>query len=184
MNLRGILIFLIFWTCGNFEIIEVIEEGSGGDETEIHTNENSFKNETKSIINPSIAAIIDKKPVKFDTTDSIPVITDPKVEECLPKLDLIFLLDSSGSIEQIYHEHVRWALALVDTLPIEPGAVHVAAVQYAGFPLTEFSLGTYPKVEEIRQHLQQINFQSGITRTGYALRKAEAELFLEERGAR
>uniref|UniRef100_A0AC34GW92 VWFA domain-containing protein n=1 Tax=Panagrolaimus sp. ES5 TaxID=591445 RepID=A0AC34GW92_9BILA len=181
MRLRGFLIFLILWTCGTFEIIEVIEEGSGG-EVEIRTNENSFDNVTKADINPSIAAVIDQTPLKVDIVKPIDVA--PKIEECLPKLDLIFLLDSSGSIEQIYHEHVRWALALVDTLPIEPDAVHVAAVQYAGFPLTEFSLGTYPKVEEIRQHLQQINFQSGITRTGYALRKAESELFLEDRGAR
>uniref|UniRef100_A0A914Y153 VWFA domain-containing protein n=1 Tax=Panagrolaimus superbus TaxID=310955 RepID=A0A914Y153_9BILA len=181
MRLRGFLIFLILWTCGTFEIIEIIEEGSGG-EVEIRTNENSFDNVTEADINPSISAIIDQTPLKVDNVK--PKSADPKIEECLPKLDLIFLLDSSGSIEQIYHEHVRWALALVDTLPIEPDAVHVAAVQYAGFPLTEFSLGTYPKVDEIRQHLQQINFQSGITRTGYALRKAESELFLEDRGAR
>lgn len=37
---------------------------------------------------------------------------------------------------------------------------------------------------QIRQHLAQINFQSGVTRTGYALRKAEAELFRSDRGAR
>uniref|UniRef100_A0AC35ERF8 VWFA domain-containing protein n=1 Tax=Panagrolaimus sp. PS1159 TaxID=55785 RepID=A0AC35ERF8_9BILA len=185
MRLRGFLIFLILWTCGTFEIIEIIEEGSGG-EVEIRTNKDSFNNiSTKSDINPAISALLDQKSLKFENNDTEPITAKaPKIEECLPKLDLIFLLDSSGSIEQIYHEHVRWALALVDTLPIEPDAVHVAAVQYAGFPLTEFSLGTYPKVEEIRQHLQQINFQSGITRTGYALRKAESELFLEDRGAR
>lgn len=51
---------------------------------------------------------------------------------CYSKVDLIFLLDTSGSIEQIYHEHVRWAVALVDGLPIEEDTVRVAAVQYAG----------------------------------------------------
>lgn len=45
---------------------------------------------------------------------------------------MIFLLDTSGSIEQIYHEHVRWALALIEGLPIEQDTVRVAAVQYAG----------------------------------------------------
>uniref|UniRef100_A0A914ERG7 VWFA domain-containing protein n=1 Tax=Acrobeloides nanus TaxID=290746 RepID=A0A914ERG7_9BILA len=105
-------------------------------------------------------------------------------DECRPKLDLVFLLDTSGSIEQIYKEHVKWAVALVDSLPLEPDAVRVAAVQYAGFPLTEFALGTYPSAEDIRAHLEQIKFQSGVTRTGYALRKAELELFREDRGAR
>ncbi|KAI6229188.1 hypothetical protein M3Y95_00504900 [Aphelenchoides besseyi] len=107
-------------------------------------------------------------------------------ETCLPKLDLIFLLDTSGAIQQIYQEHVRWAVSLVDSLPIEPDSVRVAAVQYAGFPLTEFALGTYPSAEDIRQHLSNINtdIRPGITRTGYALRKAESELFLPDRGAR
>uniref|UniRef100_A0A915CZL8 VWFA domain-containing protein n=1 Tax=Ditylenchus dipsaci TaxID=166011 RepID=A0A915CZL8_9BILA len=104
--------------------------------------------------------------------------------DCHSKVDLVFLLDTSGSIEQIYQEHVRWAVALVESLPIEQDTVRVAAVQYAGFPLTEFALGTYPNAEDIRQHLAQINFQSGVTRTGYALRKAEAELFRSDRGAR
>ncbi|TMS37174.1 hypothetical protein L596_004157 [Steinernema carpocapsae] len=104
--------------------------------------------------------------------------------DCPPKLDVVFLLDTSGSIEQIYEEHVKWTVALVNSLPIEKDAVRVAAVQYAGFPLTEFALGTYPNAQDIRQHLEQIHFQSGVTRTGYALRKAEAELFQENRGAR
>lgn len=102
----------------------------------------------------------------------------------MPKVDLVFLLDTSGSIEKIYQEHVRWAVALVDSLPIEEDMVRVAAVQYAGFPLTEFALGTYPSAKDIRQHLKQIYFQTGVTRTGYALRKAEAELFRTDRGAR
>ena len=184
MRLRGLVIFLILWTCGIAEIIEVIEEGSDGKEIEIRTNESTFNTESQAVINPSFAAILDPKPSIIQTVEAKPPLPAQNIDECLPKLDLIFLLDSSGSIEQIYQEHVRWALALVDALPIEPGAVRVAAVQYAGFPLTEFALGTYPKVEDVRQHLQQINFQSGITRTGYALRKAEAELFLEDRGAR
>lgn len=99
-------------------------------------------------------------------------------------MDLVFLLDTSGSIQRIYQEHVRWAVALVDSLPIEPDTVRVAAVQYAGFPLTEFALGTYPSVENIRQHLENINFRTGVSRAGYALRKAESELFRPDRGAR
>ncbi|KAI6192674.1 hypothetical protein M3Y99_01923000 [Aphelenchoides fujianensis] len=105
-------------------------------------------------------------------------------ESCRPKLDLVFLLHTSGAIQRIYQEHVRWAVALVDSLPIEPDTVRVAAVQYAGFPLTEFALGTYPSADDIRQHLANINFRPGVTRTGYALRKAEAELFRQDRGAR
>ena len=160
----------------NSEVIENIGDNSGNG-TEAWTSEDE---ELKEQLQPPVAVIpfIPKaEPIKVETTTAAQ-------EECLPKLDLVFLLDTSGSIEEIYQEHVRWAVALVDSLQIEPDAVHVAAVQYAGFPLTEFALGTYPSVEDIREHLTQISFQSGVTRTGYALRKAEAELFREDRGAR
>ncbi|VDK17383.1 unnamed protein product [Anisakis simplex] len=99
-------------------------------------------------------------------------------------MDVIFVLDTSGSIEQVYAEHIRWTLALVDALPVNRDRVRIAAIQYAGFPLTEFALGTYFSANDIRQHLSQITFQSGVTRTGYALRKADSELFREQRGAR
>lgn len=84
----------------------------------------------------------------------------------------------------LFKENIRWAVALADSLPIEPDTIRVAAVQYSDFPLTEFALGTYPSVDDIRQHLESINFRTGASRTGYALRKAEAELFRPDRGAR
>jgi hypothetical protein len=65
--------------------------------------------------------------------------------------------------------------------------LRVAAVQYAGFPLTEFALGTYPSPASVREHLEKMGFQAGVSsgrRTGYALRKAETELFRTDRGAR
>ena len=34
-------------------------------------------------------------------------------EDCKPKLDLLFLLDSSGPVEQIYKENVRWVLVIL-----------------------------------------------------------------------
>ncbi|KAE9555643.1 hypothetical protein FO519_001114 [Halicephalobus sp. NKZ332] len=176
MLLRRFLFITSLFIIINSEIIEVIKD-SAGNETDIWTNEDE---EVKEQLRPPVAVVPSiprAEPIQIETTTSFQ-------DECLPKLDLVFLLDTSGSIEEIYQEHVRWAVALVDSLQIEPDAVHVAAVQYAGFPLTEFALGTYPTVDDIRQHLKQISFQSGVTRTGYALRKAEAELFREDRGAR
>nr|CAD2182013.1 unnamed protein product [Meloidogyne enterolobii] len=100
------------------------------------------------------------------------------VERCQPKVDVVFLLDSNNSndnIDKIYIEHVRWAISLMESLPLEHDAIRVAAAKYLGFPLTEFSLG-----EDIRQKLQ---FQQTF-RTGYALRKAESELFRQDRETR
>ncbi|KAE9413078.1 hypothetical protein Angca_009410, partial [Angiostrongylus cantonensis] len=105
-------------------------------------------------------------------------------ENCTPILDLGFILDTSGSIEEIYNEHVRWTVALVETLPISREAVRVSTIQYAGYPLTEFSLDTYKSKSDVVKHLQEMSFQSGVTRTGFALRRAEDEIFNVNRGAR
>ncbi|KAI1725623.1 von willebrand factor type A domain-containing protein [Ditylenchus destructor] len=160
--------------------VEVLTEGSGREE-------NHAVLASLSPLSIESDTLSSKEPEKEQTQNQIKATTanrNQTQEDCHSKVDIVFLLDTSGSIEQIYQEHVRWAVALVESLPIEQDTVRVAAVQYAGFPLTEFALGTYPNAEDIRQHLAQINFQSGVTRTGYALRKAEAELFRSDRGAR
>ncbi|RCN28533.1 von Willebrand factor type A domain protein, partial [Ancylostoma caninum] len=108
----------------------------------------------------------------------------PDNEICPPLLDMVFVLDASGSIEEIYSEQVRWTASLSDVLPIHQDAVRLAMIQYAGYPLTEFSLNSYSDRDDVVKHLQDMNFQSGVTRTGYALKSAEDELFSEDRGAR
>ncbi|CAD5222541.1 unnamed protein product [Bursaphelenchus xylophilus] len=114
-------------------------------------------------------------------TESSTVITEDESNACFPKLDIVFVLDTSGSLERAYREHVHWAVALVNSLPLEPDTIRIAAVQYARFPLTEFALGTYPTANDIREHLSQMNATTGVANTGYALRKAENELFRPDR---
>ncbi|PIO76162.1 von Willebrand factor type A domain protein [Teladorsagia circumcincta] len=99
-------------------------------------------------------------------------------------MDVAFVLDTSGSIEEIYNEQIRWTVALSDALPIAKEAVRLSTIQYAGYPLTEFSLDTYNDKDDVVHHLREMSFQSGVTRTGYALRRAEDELFNDDRGAR
>ncbi|KAK6056247.1 von Willebrand factor type A domain protein [Cooperia oncophora] len=99
-------------------------------------------------------------------------------------MDVAFVLDTSGSIEEIYSKQIHWTVSLSDALPISKDAVRLSTIQYAGYPLTEFSLDTYNDKGEVVKHLQEMSFQSGVTRTGYALRRAEDELFNDDRGAR
>lgn len=97
----------------------------------------------------------------------------------------MFLLDASGSLEQIYTQHINWTSQLVDTLLTSRGdQVHIAVIQYAETSITEFSLGTYKDSRDIINHIMAINFHSGGTRTGRALMAADSELFSQEKGAR
>lgn len=103
---------------------------------------------------------------------------------CDLKTDMAFIIDTSGSVEQIYERQINWTIRLIDELPIDQQNVRLAVIQYAKYPTTEFSLGTYISSKNIKKHLSKIKFQSGVTRTGYALRKVETELFDERKGAR
>ncbi|CAD5217445.1 unnamed protein product [Bursaphelenchus okinawaensis] len=114
-------------------------------------------------------------------TESVVLVDENDPNACNPKLDIVFVLDTSGTHEKAYREHVHWAVALVNSLPLEPDTVRIAAVQYANFPLTEFALGTYPSANDIKEHLNQMNATEGQAHTGYALRKAENELFRQDR---
>lgn len=53
------------------------------------------------------------------------VLSDP----CPPKLDVAFVMDTSGSIELVYAEHVKWTMALAEILPIRQDAVRLAVIQ-------------------------------------------------------
>uniref|UniRef100_A0A915PZ21 Actin-interacting protein 1 n=1 Tax=Setaria digitata TaxID=48799 RepID=A0A915PZ21_9BILA len=99
-------------------------------------------------------------------------------------VDLLFLLDTSGSLEQIYTQHINWTTQLAETLLTNEDQVHIAVIQYAETPTVEFSLGTYRDKIDIINHIMTINFQSGGTRTGKALLAAKAVLLNEEKGAR
>ncbi|VDK63673.1 unnamed protein product, partial [Onchocerca ochengi] len=107
----------------------------------------------------------------------------PVKDEC--GVDLLFLLDASGSLEQIYTQHINWTNQLIETLLLtDNDQVHIAVIQYAETPIMEFSFNTYRDLRDITSHIMTINFKSGGTRTGKALLAAKTELFSEEKGAR
>ncbi|VDP17166.1 unnamed protein product [Onchocerca flexuosa] len=100
-------------------------------------------------------------------------------------VDLLFLLDASGSLEKIYTQHINWTNQLIETLLLpDNDQVHIAMIQYAETPIIEFSLNTYRDLRDIISHIMTINFKSGGTKTGKALLAAKTELFSEEKGAR
>ncbi|VIO86233.1 Uncharacterized protein BM_BM4954 [Brugia malayi] len=108
--------------------------------------------------------------------------TYPMKEEC--GVDLLFLLDTSGSLEQIYTQHINWTTQLTEALLTDKDDVRIAMIQYAETPIVEFSFGTYRDLPDITNHIMTINLHSGGTRTGKALLAAKGELFSEEKGAR
>lgn len=99
-------------------------------------------------------------------------------------MDLLFLLDNSGSLEQIYTQHINWTAQLTEALLTNTDQVHVAMIQYADTPITEFSFGTYTDLGDVTNHIMRISIHSGGTKIGEALVAAKTELFSEKKGAR
>ncbi|VDN90197.1 unnamed protein product [Brugia pahangi] len=118
-----------------------------------------------------------------DSNDAVEFTgTYPMKKEC--GVDLLFLLDTSGSLEQIYTQHINWTTQLTEALLTDKDEVRIAMIQYAETPTVEFSFGTYRDLPDIINHIMTINLHSGGTRTGKALLAAKGELFSEEKGAR
>ncbi|PAV57704.1 hypothetical protein WR25_23314 [Diploscapter pachys] len=108
------------------------------------------------------------------------------LETKTPLVDIVFVLDISGSLEETYKEHIRWCIELIKALPIskDKDFVRVAAIKYADQPETVFSLGTFSQKFEMINALKGINFKAGVTKTANALRKADRELFEPGLGGR
>lgn len=94
------------------------------------------------------------------------------------------MLDASGSLEQTFSQHINWSKQLVETLISDSNRIHIGLIQYAEVPNTEFYLNTYNNAKDITDHISKINFRSGGTRTGKALKQGEVVLFDKNRGAR
>uniref|UniRef100_A0A8C5QGW3 VWFA domain-containing protein n=1 Tax=Leptobrachium leishanense TaxID=445787 RepID=A0A8C5QGW3_9ANUR len=99
--------------------------------------------------------------------------------------DLIFLLDTSSSVGKEDFEKVRqWVANLVDTFEIEPDKTRVGVVRYSGKPSTEFDLGRYQSLDEVKNAARNIKYYGGNTNTGDALRYITTYSFSEEAGGR
>ncbi|CAD6190621.1 unnamed protein product [Caenorhabditis auriculariae] len=99
---------------------------------------------------------------------------------CAPVYDLVVLLDTSGSIDKVFEEQVKWTIAIAKVLPVHQSAVRISLIQYAEKPLTEFNLTRYSERQDMIEHLTNIAFQSGISKSGAALSQAAQELFSSE----
>lgn len=130
------------------------------------------------------------------------IFTQISLETKTPLVDIVFVLDISGSLEETYKEHIRWCIELIKALPIskDKDLVRVATIKfvllekivlslrivfrYADQPETVFSLGTFSQKFEMINALKGISFKAGVTKTANALRKADRELFEPGLGGR
>ncbi|VDK69878.1 unnamed protein product [Litomosoides sigmodontis] len=100
--------------------------------------------------------------------------------------DLVFLIDGSGSIgSDVFHNEVlRFVKDFIELFDISHTQTHVAVLQYSDVVRHEIDLNQYYSIERLRNAVDNIEYLTGLTRTGAAIRHVANEAFSEVRGAR
>ncbi|XP_038134857.1 collagen alpha-1(XXII) chain-like isoform X1 [Cyprinodon tularosa] len=99
--------------------------------------------------------------------------------------DLAFIIDTSSSVGKENFEKIRqWVANLVESFDIAPDKTRVAVVRYSDKPTTEFTLGRYRTLEDVKQAARNIRYLGGNTMTGDAINYTTDNIFTESSGAR
>ncbi|EFO13023.1 hypothetical protein LOAG_15508, partial [Loa loa] len=102
------------------------------------------------------------------------------------KTDLMFLIDGSGSIGSYVfkNEVLRFIKEFVELFDIGLDNTRVGLIQYSDQIRHEFDLSQYTDKESVINAISQVQYLTGLTRTGAAIQHMVMEGFSERRGAR
>ncbi|CAB3402805.1 unnamed protein product [Caenorhabditis bovis] len=100
--------------------------------------------------------------------------------------DLVFLIDGSGSIGSYVFqtEVLRFLAEFTELFDIAPQKTRVSVVQYSDQIRHEFGLDNYSDRKLLQNAIHNIEYLTGLTRTGAAIEHVANEAFSERRGAR
>ncbi|XP_035659096.1 uncharacterized protein LOC118404179 [Branchiostoma floridae] len=119
------------------------------------------------------------------TVDSTSFASGEAATVCRNPLDVIFLLDGSGSVGVVNFEKVKqFTLKTVIGFHIGPTATQVGIIQYSTRPRQEFSMNSFQTKESLSTAIENVNYMAGGTLTGKAIRYVTKYGFGESDGAR
>ena len=106
-------------------------------------------------------------------------------QDCNPKLDIIFVVDGSGSVGSTNFQITLDAIATLSAqYQIGPQAVQVGVIVYSGSPSPRIELNQYSTASALMSAIQSISYPSGSTSTGAAITYAHTNGFASSFGAR
>ena len=96
---------------------------------------------------------------------------------CQTNLDLLFLLDESGSVGRTNHElALEFMKSVVSFYDISDDGTRVAVVSFSSGAGVEFYFDEHSKLRQVQKAINKIGYSGGYTHTALALELA-AELF-------
>ncbi|KAM3723749.1 Cuticlin-6 [Dirofilaria immitis] len=112
-----------------------------------------------------------------------PVTTEPRCIVKAEPLDLVFLLDSSGSLKNKFQDEIDIIRRIVSHVTIGESATRVMLIQFSGVQHLEFNFKKFNNREDILGALDVLRHVSGITRVGDAF-EYTLSMLNEENGMR
>ncbi|XP_017333399.1 collagen alpha-6(VI) chain isoform X2 [Ictalurus punctatus] len=99
--------------------------------------------------------------------------------------DIVFLVDSSGSIGDVDFLRMKQFLhTFIEGLDIKPDKVRVGVAQFSNDPRQEFLLGEYADKNDLLAKVDKLTYLKGGTETGKALSFILDNYFIESAGSR
>lgn len=104
-------------------------------------------------------------------------------EKCdVPKADIVFVLDGSGSIGAgNFQTMLKFVEDVVEAFDVKADGVRIGVIQYSSNSRTEFSLGEITDKITVKTNVQRINYLKGSTNTASALDRMR-EMFANDKG--
>ena len=97
--------------------------------------------------------------------------------ECTSYIDLIFVVDASGSIQFERMKKIReFLVSIVADLDVGPNATRVGAVYFSNNSYTAFTLDQYWTRQDVQEAIRYIPYIGAKTNIAAGLRRARTEL--------
>ncbi|XP_065672703.1 uncharacterized protein LOC105845300 isoform X5 [Hydra vulgaris] len=103
--------------------------------------------------------------------------------DCAGILDVGFIIDSSGSLQNHYHQEIEFLKSLAKTFKISNNGAHAGVVTFSSRAELSIKLNQYFDEDQFERAIDKIAYMGSVTRIDLALRKA-LEMFDEINGAR
>lgn len=103
--------------------------------------------------------------------------------KCQAKVDVVFLLDSSGSIKKFYNKEKQFLKAVASQFNIGKNEARIGVVRFSTRATLSIKLKDFQSADRFNNAVDRIRFKAGWTRTDRALKAAHA-MFRTAHGGR